>query len=43
VFIADDPGYLDSSVAGLKEFHTPALEHQNGKSSESDPVTPRLR
>src|SRR5215813_4594664 len=26
VFIADDHGYLDSSVAGSKQFHTPALE-----------------
>jgi uncharacterized sulfatase len=26
VFIADDHGYLDSSVAGSKQFRTPALE-----------------
>ncbi len=26
VFIADDHGYLDSSVAGGEQFHTPALE-----------------
>ncbi len=26
VFIADDHGYLDSSVAGSQQFHTPALE-----------------
>lgn len=26
IFIADDHGYLDSSVAGSKQFHTPSLE-----------------
>ena len=26
VFIADDHGYLDTSVAGAKEFHTPSFE-----------------
>jgi uncharacterized sulfatase len=26
IFIADDHGYLDSSVAGSDQFHTPALE-----------------